>query len=90
MADAIEKGGTEITTGNGGGRDPEFEKALAVVVSTQKASASFLQRKLRIGYNKAARIIDELHDAGPLALKRSQAKRCFSNISGTVISIPKR
>ena len=75
LADAIEKGGTEITTGNGGGRDPEFEKALAVVVSTQKASASFLQRKLRIGYNKAARIIDELHDAGAIGPQKGAKPR---------------
>lgn len=75
LADAIEKGGTEITTGNGGGRDPEFEKALAVVVSTQKASASFLQRKLRIGYNKAARIIDELHEAGAIGPQRGAKPR---------------
>lgn len=75
LADAIEKGGTEITTGNGGGRDPEFEKALAVVVSTQKASASFLQRKLRIGYNKAARIIDELHEAGAIGPQKGAKPR---------------
>ena len=75
LADAIEKGGTEITTSNGGGRDPEFEKALAIVVSTQKASASYLQRKLRIGYNKAARIIDELQATGVIGPQKGAKPR---------------
>ncbi len=75
LADAIEKGGTEITTSNGAGRDPEFEKALAIVVSTQKASASYLQRKLRIGYNKAARIIDELQAAGVIGPQKGAKPR---------------
>lgn len=48
------------------GRDPDFGKALQIVVLTQKASASFLQRKMKIGYNKAARLIDELYEAGAI------------------------
>ena len=75
LTDAIEKGGTESSVVDGKERDPEFEKALAVVVSTQKASASFLQRKLRIGYNKAARIIDELHAAGVVGPQRGAKPR---------------
>ncbi len=64
LTEAIEKGPQDNITGGPRERDPEFEKALAIVISTQKASASFLQRKMRIGYNKAARIIDQLHQAG--------------------------
>jgi DNA segregation ATPase FtsK/SpoIIIE, S-DNA-T family len=64
LMEAIEKGPKEDTTTGKRERDPEFEKALAVVVSSQKASASFLQRKMRIGYNKAARLIDQLQHAG--------------------------
>jgi DNA segregation ATPase FtsK/SpoIIIE, S-DNA-T family len=76
LTEAIEKGGTEDSLGqNGRERDPEFEKALAVVVSTQKASASYLQRKLRIGYNKAARIIDELHAAGVVGPQKGSKPR---------------
>jgi DNA segregation ATPase FtsK/SpoIIIE, S-DNA-T family len=76
LTEAIEKGGTENSIGeNGRERDPEFEKALAVVVSTQKASSSFLQRKLRIGYNKAARIIDELHAAGVVGPQKGSKPR---------------
>jgi S-DNA-T family DNA segregation ATPase FtsK/SpoIIIE len=64
LTEAIEKGPQDDIRGGPKERDPEFEKALAIVISTQKASASFLQRKMRIGYNKAARIIDQLHQAG--------------------------
>lgn len=44
--------------------DPLFEEALAFVVETQKCSISSTQRKLRIGYNRAARIIDQLEAEG--------------------------
>lgn len=44
--------------------DTMFNDALEVVVNAQKASASLLQRKLRIGYNRAARLMDELEEAG--------------------------
>lgn len=56
-------------------RDPDFEKALQVVILTQKASSSFLQRKMRIGYNKAARIIDELYDAGAIGPEEGSKPR---------------
>ncbi len=45
-------------------RDNLIEKAIALVRRTQKASASLLQRQLRIGYPRAARLIDELEDLG--------------------------
>ena len=46
------------------GDDPLYNDALEFVVSTGKASASLLQRKFKIGYNRAARLIDELEDRG--------------------------
>lgn len=45
-------------------RDKLFYKALKIVVTHQQGSISLLQRRLRIGYSRAARIIDELADAG--------------------------
>ncbi len=45
-------------------RDPEFDDAVRVVVAAGKASTSFLQRKMSLGYNKAARIMDQLELAG--------------------------
>ena len=75
LAEAIEKGPKEDLPGEKRERDPEFEKALAIVVSTQKASSSFLQRKMRIGYNKAARIIDQLHAAGVIGPQKGSKPR---------------
>ena len=46
------------------GLDPLFEEAKKLVMNTQYASTSYLQRKLRIGYNRAARIMDELEENG--------------------------
>lgn len=69
LTDAINKasgGDGDGSTGSGRDRDPDFEKALEVVILTQKASSSFLQRKMRVGYNKAARLIDELYEAGAI------------------------
>ena len=44
--------------------DPLYEKALEIVLSQGKASASFLQRKLKIGYNRAARIVELMEEKG--------------------------
>jgi S-DNA-T family DNA segregation ATPase FtsK/SpoIIIE len=45
-------------------RDSLFEEAARVVVSTQQGSASMLQRKLKLGYNRAGRLVDQLEAAG--------------------------
>jgi len=50
--------------GEGFGDDPLYEQAKAVVVQARKASASFLQRRLRVGYARAARLIDLLEERG--------------------------
>ncbi len=48
-------------------REPEFPQALQIVISEGKASASLLQRRMSIGYNKAARLIEQLEKAGAIA-----------------------
>jgi len=45
-------------------RDDMFEEAARVIVATQQGSTSLLQRKLKLGYNRAGRIIDQLEAAG--------------------------
>ncbi len=50
------------TIGIYGGEDPFFEEAKRVVIESRKASASLLQRRLRIGYARAARLIDILEE----------------------------
>lgn len=44
--------------------DDYFEQALEYIMEKQKASASMIQRRFRVGYNRAARIVDQLEDAG--------------------------
>ncbi|MCL2801268.1 MAG: FtsK/SpoIIIE domain-containing protein [Treponema sp.] len=46
------------------GGDPLYEKALEIVMQQGKASASYIQRRLKIGFNRAARIIDEMEYLG--------------------------
>lgn len=55
--------------------DPLFTDALNVVINAQKASSSLLQRKLRIGYNRAARLIDELEEAGAIGPQEGSQHR---------------
>ncbi|PSO45931.1 MAG: cell division protein FtsK [Parcubacteria group bacterium SW_6_46_9] len=50
-------------------RDEKYEQALETVVEADKASTSYLQRKLRIGYSRAARIMDELEENGIITEK---------------------
>jgi S-DNA-T family DNA segregation ATPase FtsK/SpoIIIE len=45
-------------------RDELFEDAAHIIVQTQQGSTSLLQRKLKLGYNRAGRIIDQLEAAG--------------------------
>jgi S-DNA-T family DNA segregation ATPase FtsK/SpoIIIE len=46
------------------GNDPLFEEALDIVIAQGKASASYLQRKLKVGYNRAARLVEEMEMRG--------------------------
>jgi S-DNA-T family DNA segregation ATPase FtsK/SpoIIIE len=47
-----------------GEEDHLFEEAVKIVLSTRQASASFLQRRLRVGYTRAARLLDFMEEAG--------------------------
>ena len=62
----VEEGKESASSNDDFSDDSMFEDALQVVINAQKASASLLQRKLRIGYNRAARLIDELEEAGAI------------------------
>ena len=55
--------------------DDLYETALEIVKSEGKASTSFLQRKLQIGYNRAARIIDMMEDKGIVSKANHVGKR---------------
>lgn len=58
--------GSSFIAPNGENRDELFEDALRLIVQHNTASASFLQRKLSIGYARAARVLDELYGAGAI------------------------
>ena len=45
-------------------RDKLFREAAEVIITAQQGSASLLQRKLKLGYNRAGRLIDQLESAG--------------------------
>ncbi len=59
-----EAGNMELTNLAAGDRDELFEEAARIVVQTQQGSASMLQRKLKLGFNRAGRIVDQLEAAG--------------------------
>lgn len=58
------KGGIVMDHDAGSGDDDMYKDAVRVVVEARKASTSLLQRKLRIGYGRAARIIEEMEEQG--------------------------
>lgn len=57
-------GGSSFISPNGEDRDQLFEDSIRLITQFNNASASFLQRKLSVGYARAARILDELQSAG--------------------------
>ena len=57
------------------GQDELYESALKIVQTEKKASTSFLQRKLQIGYNRAARIIDQMENKGIVSKANHTGKR---------------
>lgn len=63
---ATASGGGSYVGGGGGGedRDPLFADAVRVVCASDKAASSLLQRRIKIGYARAARILDDLEQAG--------------------------
>jgi S-DNA-T family DNA segregation ATPase FtsK/SpoIIIE len=64
--EALEAGQADGEEADVGDRDKLFREAAEVVVQNQQGSTSLLQRRLKVGYGRAARIIDQLHSAGVL------------------------
>jgi len=60
---AGQKGGGSVV-GTDGEQDPMYTEAVRIVVDSGNASASFLQRKMKVGYARAARLLDQLEAAG--------------------------
>ena len=57
------------------GGDMLFNQAVSIIIRDQRASTSYIQRKLQIGYNRAARIIEEMEEKGIVSSPNNQGKR---------------
>ena len=78
--DADTTAGTEgftmdVGDANGGEADPLYDEALKIVTESRRASISGVQRRLRIGYNRAARLIEEMERAGVVGPLQSNGNR---------------
>lgn len=60
---------------NGDEADPLYDEAVAIVTESRKASISYVQRRLKIGYNRAARMIEEMETSGVVSLVQSNGSR---------------
>jgi S-DNA-T family DNA segregation ATPase FtsK/SpoIIIE len=58
-----------------GEKDPLYDEAVQIVIQSRKASISYVQRNLRIGYNRAARIIEDMEKAGLVTPMQSNGNR---------------
>ena len=55
--------------------DPLYDQAVAIVTETRKASISYVQRRLKVGYNRAARMIEEMENSGVVSEVQSNGTR---------------
>jgi S-DNA-T family DNA segregation ATPase FtsK/SpoIIIE len=69
-------GGAEFGTVEAAGEgDPLYDQAVEIVLRTRRASISLVQRHLRIGYNRAARLIEQMEQAGLVSTMQSNGNR---------------
>ncbi len=61
--------------GEGGEKDALYDQAVAIVLQDRKASISYVQRKLKIGYNRAARLLEDMEKAGLVSALTSSGQR---------------
>lgn len=79
--EGILSGATELEEENGtlsennGETDPLYDEAVAIVLKTRRASISGVQRQLRIGYNRAARLIEDMERAGLVSAMQTNGNR---------------
>lgn len=67
--------GGDASGGDDGEQDPLYDQAVAFVTETRRASISAVQRRLRVGYNRAARLIESMENAGLVSPLESNGKR---------------
>jgi S-DNA-T family DNA segregation ATPase FtsK/SpoIIIE len=64
-----------LGSGNSESGDELYDKALAIIARDRKATTSYIQRRLEIGYNRAARLIERMEDEGVISKPNHQGKR---------------
>ncbi|MCZ2103036.1 MAG: DNA translocase FtsK [Burkholderiales bacterium] len=68
--------GFGLEDGEGGGeKDPMYDQAVEIVLKDRKASISYVQRKLRIGYNRSARLLEDMEKSGLVSALTSAGQR---------------
>ncbi|AEG94276.1 DNA translocase FtsK [Ramlibacter tataouinensis] len=68
--------GGDLPGGGGGGeKDPMYDQAVEIVLKNRKASISLVQRHLKIGYNRAARLVEDMENAGLVSAMNGQGQR---------------
>ncbi len=70
-----DEGGLGEDGGAGGEKDPMYDQAVEVVLKDRKASISYVQRKLRIGYNRSARLLEDMEKAGLISSLSTSGQR---------------
>ena len=79
LTNEAEEGGAEFAEGVIGDRNSEvdalYDEAVSIVLKTRRASISSVQRQLRIGYNRAARLIEDMERAGLVSAMQSNGNR---------------
>jgi S-DNA-T family DNA segregation ATPase FtsK/SpoIIIE len=70
-----ENGNGENSKAAAGESDPLYDEAVSIVTKSRRASISLVQRQLRIGYNRAARLIEEMERAGLVSSMQSNGNR---------------
>jgi S-DNA-T family DNA segregation ATPase FtsK/SpoIIIE len=61
--------------GGDGEKDPMYDNAVSIVLQHRKASISLVQRHLRIGYNRAARLLDQMEQSGLVSAMSTNGNR---------------
>ena len=67
--------GADASDGPGGEKDPMYDQAVEIVLKDRKASISYVQRKLKIGYNRSARLLEDMEKAGLVSALTSSGQR---------------
>ena len=72
---APESADVNVDSGGDSEKDEFYDQAVAFVLESRRASISAVQRKFRIGYNRAARLIEAMEDAGLVSEMNSNGNR---------------